>query len=539
MYIKIFSAFFLLIFSLNSQSIELANEPENAIAEKTIIDSSGANGFFGSWIFSGGFVNTSFTGVNPEYRISQGDKLLVQLWGGIDFQQEMLVDPQGNIFIPKVGPVKVLGVKNKELNNVVFRSIKRIYKANVEAYVALVSSQTVKVFVSGMVEQPGIYEGQSADSVLRYIDKAGGIRDELGSYRDISVKRNSKTIHEIDLYRFIEDGYMPAVQLQDGDLIFIDTRMGVVEIEGNVGFKGKYEVFGLKNSLSEIMNAVVMSERATHVTVVFPKGKMIVANQYSVDELLEINVPPGTLIRVSSQLRPQSISVEILGEHDSATEMVLPWGATLADLENLISYTSLSQSSALQLFRESIAKRQKKMLMASLNALEQSVLTATSATRDTAELRKIEAESVLAWIDRAKKVEPKGQVLLADDYDPSKIVLKQGDKVVVPQISHLVMIHGEVLFPTAITYKKGQSIEDYVELAGGATNDLDDMNTLVMKPNGSFVSAKRKLSSSRLIGPGDEVFVLAEPELKALQLTKDISQVIYQIAVSAAVALAL
>jgi protein involved in polysaccharide export with SLBB domain len=145
----------------------------------------------------------------------------------------------------------------------------------------------------------------------------------------------------------------------------------------------------------------------------------------------------------------------------------------------------------------------------------------------------------LRWIDRAKLVEPRGQVLLSDGYNPADIVLKQGDRVVIPPKRNLVMIHGEVLFPTAITYTKGETIEGYVEQAGGTNRSLGNMNTLVMKPNGMFRSANDDLDSKKMVGPGDEIFVLAKPDLKALQLTKDVSQVIYQIAVSAAVALAL
>ncbi len=494
---------------------------------------------YASWLFSGGFEDTSFTGINPEYRIAQGDKLLVQLWGGIEFQQEMVVDAQGNIFVPRVGPVKVLGVANKDLNQVVLKSIKRVYKANVEAYVTLASSQTVKVFVSGMVPKPGIYEGQSADSVLRYIDKAGGIKNDLGSYRNILVKRQNLNIAEIDLYDFVQKGQMPPVQLQDGDLIFVSRRLGSVSVEGVAGFLGSYELAKVDTPLTEVVDAVVVGERVTHVTVVAPEGDRVNAYQYPVGEIAGVNVAPGSVIRLSSQLRPDSISVEVLGEHESTTEMVLPWGATLKDLLAKVKLTELSDGDSVQLFRQSVAQRQKDMLMSSLHALEQSVLTARSATKETAELRKIEADSILSWIDRAKQVSPRGQVLLAEGYNPSQVILNQGDKIVIPAKRHLVMIHGEVLFPTAITYEKGRTIERYVEQAGGSTADLDDMNTLVMKPNGMFVTANRDLDDKKMVGPGDEIFVLAKPTLKALQLTKDISQVIYQIAVSAAVALAL
>jgi hypothetical protein len=60
-----------------------------------------------------------------------------------------------------------------------------------------------------------------------------------------------------------------------------------------------------------------------------------------------------------------------------------------------------------------------------------------------------------------------------------------------------------------------------------------------MKPNGSFIDVNSDLSDEDEIQPGDEIFVLAKPDVKSLQLTKDITQVIYQVAVSAAVVLAL
>ncbi len=513
-------------------------EQEN-IYEKPIEKKSNTSEIYGSWLFEGGFKKSSFSGINPDYRITQGDTLLVQLWGGLNTQDERLVDAQGNIFIPRVGPVRVEGVANRELNQVVLRSIKRVYKSNVESYITLVSSQRVKVFVSGLVNKPGLYEGQSADSILRFIDQAGGIRPDLGSYRNIVLKRGSKTIGQVDLYDFINQGDVPSLQLHDGDVIFVDRQYGHVTISGEVGFAGRYELNGNKAVLNEVVSAVVATDKATHITLVEPDGTNIVARQFALSDVRDVQIKPGAQIKVSSQLRPQSISVEVLGEHDSRTEVVLPWGATLADLIEQVAFTSLSDRNAVQLFRDEVAHRQKDMLMTSLVALEQSVLTARSETREEAELRKIEANTVLQWIDKAKSVQPRGQVILIDGYNPASIVLKQSDRIVIPGKNNLVMVHGEVLFPTAISYKSSFSTKRYIQHAGGTNGDIDDMNILVMKPNGVFVNVSRDLRDEDQIGPGDEVFVLAKPDFKELQLTKDISQVIYQIAVSAAVALAL
>lgn len=541
---KVFTSTMVLFFSVFTQAVSVQKDADAEIQE--VIQDTEVNQLYGSWLFSGGFTKASFSAINPNYRINQGDKLLIQLWGGIDYQAEAIVDPQGNIFIPKVGPVKVQGVSNQKLNSVVLKSVKRVYKSNVEAYVTLLSSQKVKVFLSGLVKKPGLYEGQSADSVLRFIDQAGGIRSDIGSYRHIELKRNNKTKHEVDLYEFIEQGLMPSIQLQDGDVIFVGPKQGDITIEGEVGYSGKYELKTHTEKLSHVLKAVVANEKATHVTIIEPSvtlekdnKKEVNATQYSLTEIKDIKLKPGALIKVSSQLRANSISVEVVGEHNSEFEMVLPWGANLAQLLDRIEYTTLSNKNAIQLYRESVAERQKAMLQASLQALEQSVLTARSETKESAQLRAAEAEIILKWIDKAKEVEPKGQILLSDGYDASAVILQQGDRIVVPSKRNLVMVHGEVLFPAAIAYSENLSANDFIANAGGATDDVDDMNILVMKPNGTFVDINDDLNDEDEVSQGDEIFVLAKPDAKSLQLTKDITQVMYQIAVSAAVVLAL
>jgi protein involved in polysaccharide export with SLBB domain len=463
----------------------------------------------------------------------------VQLWGGINFQGELIVDAHGNIFIPKVGPVLVNSVKNSELNNVVKKSVTRIYKSNVEVYANLSTSQKVKIFVAGTVKEPGLYEGQSADSILRFIDQAGGIRSDIGGYRNILLKRNNELLKQFDLYDFLTTGELPVIPLQEGDVIFVGAKNGEVNIQGDVGFEGKFEVNKPNTLLTDILTAVAIKENATHVTIVNSKGTEGDAKQYLINDLVDANVTPGSLIKVSSQIRAKSISVEVIGEHNSQQEFVLPWGSTLSELIEQVEFTTLSNKKAIQLYRPSVALRQKAMLLESLNSLEQNVLTTRSQTTEAATLRSTEAETILMWIEKAKKVEPKGQVLLAHLNKTNPIYLQQGDKVVIPSQRNLVMVHGEVLFPTAIAYQESLSPTDFIEQAGGAMADFDEMNILIMKPNGSVITANKDLRNKKIITAGDEIFVLAKPDEKSFQLTKDITEVMYLIAASAAVFLAI
>ena len=66
----------------------------------------------GQNLFNGSFGRQQFTGFNPNYRIAVGDKVLLQLWGAVESRGDQVVDAQGNIFIPQVGPVNIAGVLN-------------------------------------------------------------------------------------------------------------------------------------------------------------------------------------------------------------------------------------------------------------------------------------------------------------------------------------------------------------------------------------------------------------------------------------------
>ena len=115
-------------------------------------------------------------------------------WGAYNAQFKVIVDNQGNIFIPQVGIVHLLGVKAKDLNLIIQKAVKKVFKSNVSVYANLLNYQPVTVFVAGSVNKAGLYEGLSSDSVIQFLDKAGGIDLNSGSFRDIYIKRENKII---------------------------------------------------------------------------------------------------------------------------------------------------------------------------------------------------------------------------------------------------------------------------------------------------------------------------------------------------------
>jgi protein involved in polysaccharide export with SLBB domain len=242
--------------------------------------------------------------------------------------------------------------------------------------------------------------------------------------------------------------------------------------------------------------------------------------------------------------------VRVEGEHKSAQEHVLPYGARLGDLLKKIEFSERSDARSLQLFRLSVKERQREMLRVSLKSLEAAALTARSGTSDEARLRKEEADLILQWVDRAKQVEPSGQVLIAGAASRNDLLLENGDLLRVPTKEGLVLVSGEVLFPNAIAYESRLAPEDYIRRAGGYTQNASASRVIIAHLDGSFseegkpyesadISWAEEQSGARTgeIRPGDEILVLPKIDVKSRQITKDLTQILYQIAISAKVVL--
>ncbi len=186
---------------------------------------------FGANLFTGNFLKTRQDGLNPEYRVMPGDQVSVHAWGSVDINDVFTVDGQGNLFIPGIGPVKVGGVRNASLTGIVRKKIKETYINSFEVYTNLVTAQPVLVYVTGAVNHPGRYAGLPSDSVLFFLDLAGGVDPALGSYREIEIRRAGKRVAEIDLYDFLLNGDIPRVQFRDGDTVLVRKRGPVVDAD--------------------------------------------------------------------------------------------------------------------------------------------------------------------------------------------------------------------------------------------------------------------------------------------------------------------
>jgi len=347
---------------------------------------------FGAQLFTGSFARQGVTPFNPDYTIGVGDQIQMRLWGGLEYDTVLTVDPQGNIFLPQVGPVKVLGTTNKNLQRVVQAAMSKTFRSNVFSYASLAAAQPVRVFVGGFVNRPGLYNGTSTDSLLQYLDQAGGIDADRGSFLDVQVKRGEQQRASVNLYDFLLKGRIPLVQLADGDVIFVPARQNTVKVGGLAENAKRFEFNSKALTVAELTALAKPKARATHVRVVRNTGAVKNVEYYALADASAVQVGDGDEVEFTADKKPGTITVRVEGEHLSAQEYVLPYGARVGELLKKIDFSERSDSQNIQLFRLSVRERQKAMLQAALNSLEATALTTRSSSTDEARRSKDAAE---------------------------------------------------------------------------------------------------------------------------------------------------
>ncbi|MBY5150582.1 polysaccharide export protein [Enterobacter hormaechei] len=488
---------------------------------------------YGANLFAGGYETERSDGLNDNYLIAPGDKINIWIWGAVNFSNVVTVDNQGNIFIPDVGPINVQNVAASKVNALVTSHISDVFTNNVNVYVNLLTATPVSVFVTGPVIRPGQYAGQSSDSVLYFLKRAGGIDSDRGSYRHIKVLRQNRVIQQIDLYEFMQQGRMPKLSLKDQDVILVEPQGPMINVAGKVRNPFRFE---LKNSTalgSELINYALPLAKVSHVGVIGDRSNGPFSVYMPYKDFDRIQLSDGDKVLFNDDMHAQVYDVQVMGSYRGPSYFTVRKETRLHDLLNHIPIDpNMADYGSIYIMRKSVAARQKEMLEDSLNRLERSVFTAPASSDGEASIRTKEAELVMRFVEKARKIQPLGKVVVSDKGVIANILLEQGDQIVIPNKTDLIQVGGEVMMPQAVVYNKSASLEDYVAWAGGFTDRANDSRIAVVHANGLM-----EFKDGGDVMPGDQILVMPKVDSKMMQSIKDITQVIYQVAVAANVVL--
>lgn len=488
---------------------------------------------FAANLFEGRFASTFSDSANPDYILAPGDRVVLRVWGARTYDDVLIVDQQGNLFIPEVGPVKVGGIRHSQLLSTVRSAVSGVFTNNVQLYVNLQSAQPVAVFVTGFVNSPGRYAGGSTDSLMSFIDRAGGIDADRGSYRHIDVMRNGTRIASCDLYSFAREGTVPNVRLRNGDVILVREKGPSVAAYGLLREQAQYEFAGAGTANGNVLTQLASPlSNVTHVSVSGTRNTVPFNTYLSMDDFKKFKLQDGDVIEFVADQRGETILTSVSGAITGASRFPINKTIRLRELLRQVEVEPmLANTDAVYLRRQSVARDQKQIIQDALHRLEQSALTATSNTPEEAQVRVEEAKLIQDFVKRASLLEPDGVVVVSRGGVVSDAWLENGDEIVIPQKSNVVQVSGEVIMAKAVTYDKNMSLDDYLASVGGVSVRGDDRHILLVKPNGEI-----SLVDNSIIQPGDRIIVLPKVDSKSMLLAKDLMQIIYQIAVATKVA---
>lgn len=485
---------------------------------------------FGANLFQGNF-SQARSGEARE--VGSGDRMVLRLWGSHSFDGVLTVNDAGDIELPDVGPVPVVGLAQAQLAEAIRSKLNAVGAADVQIYVTLMDSRPVSLFVTGFVPRPGRYNGALDDPVLSLLDKAGGIDPRRGSYRDIRLLRGGRELARFDLYPFMLKGEMPHVRLQDGDTIVVGERGTVVTALGEIRNTARFEFKKGEATGGTLADLADPQARASHVSLVGTRNGAPYNLYLPLREFRSLQLADGDKVQFLADTPGETIMVEVQGAIRGASRFPLKRNARLKDVQSYISVDpERANLQGLFIKRKSVAEKQKKAIEEALRRLEESSFTATSASPDEATIRSREAEMISKFAEKARNVQPEGIVVVGAQGKVADIALEDGDVIVIPEKSDVVLVSGEVMMPQAIVWNADRRLKDYIRGAGGYTNRGDTGNVLVVRPNGEVFR-----TADVTIAAGDQVLVLPRFDSKNLQMVKDMSQILYQIAVATKVAI--
>lgn len=199
---------------------------------------------FGQKVFSGKVSSESLlsTAVPASYPIGPGDEIRIVLWGRINENYRLVVDRNGSINIPRIGPVTVSGLPFSALEKNLVDRLQTI--EGVQANVSMGRLRSIPVYVVGEVRAPGQYTVSALASVTGVLFAAGGPKP-MGSLRSVELRRGGKLVRKIDFYDFLLKGKNdPNLRLQPDDVILVPVVSQMIAVAGNVRRNGIFELKG-------------------------------------------------------------------------------------------------------------------------------------------------------------------------------------------------------------------------------------------------------------------------------------------------------
>ena len=402
------------------------------------------------------------------------------------------------------------------------------------------------VEVRGAVFRPGMYNlGEQVNSVRSLIEHAEGLTED--AFKARAVMHRMKTDRSLEVVSVDVEGIMSGkvadIPLKENDVLFIPTRQDkmnerTITIRGEVLFPGTYKYADNETIEDFVLQAGGLTDKASVVNVNVSRRvsdakalrpDSLIAQTYtlSLKDGFVIDGTPGFILMPFDEVfirkspgytEQQNVTIEgevlfagaytltkrnarlsdLFKKAGGSTKEAYLKGARLIRKAN--DTEKARMEAVLKMQRE---QQQKNLLQLAASSNSGSNLQQVAESAKNADLEKFYVpDEYPVGIDLSEAIKHPGS-----DED---LVLREGDRLVVPQYNGTVKINGAVMYANTVSYEKGKRASYYIDQAGGFASDAVKNKAYIIYMNGKVA----KVSHGAKVQPGCEIVVPAKLKRK-------------------------
>ena len=379
------------------------------------------------------------------------------------------------------------------------------------------------VEIKGAVFRPGMYQvGGEITGVRSLLEHADGVTED--AFLQHAVMHRLKFDRTLEVIQVDVEGIMSGrvadIPLKNEDVLYIPSKKDLLEnqtltIHGEVLYPGKYSFADNTTVEDLIIQAGGLTDAASMMKVDVSRRIAdphateftdTIARTYSfkLKDGFVIDGTPGFVlkpydevyVRTSPGFSEQK-NVRIEGEiMFGGTYTLSKKNQTLSEtIKSAGGLTNTAYAKGARLIRKLTSEERVRM------ETILRMVKAQSAGSDTLDIKKLDISNTYSvGIQLDKALEEPGS-----NYD---IVLREGDRIIIPEYTNTVKISGDVMYPNTVTYRKGKGVKFYVDKAGGWGNRAKKSRTYIVYMNGTVAQVGKGAKPE----PGCEIVVPTKPE---------------------------
>ena len=387
------------------------------------------------------------------------------------------------------------------------------------------------VEVKGAVFRPGMYQlGGEITTVKNLLEQCDGVLEDAITTRGVMHRMNPNrtlSVIPVDIAGILA-GTSPDIPLQNEDVLFVPSNNDqlterTITIHGEVMYPGEYRYADNETLEDFVLQAGGLKESASTVKVDVSRriidNKAIESNgitaenfSFSLKEGFVIDGEPGFILKPYDEVyvrkspgyqTQQNVYIE--------GEVNFPGTYAMSKRESRLSDLVKAAGGVNALAYVKGARLERKITPEERIRMQQvvDVVEHQTMSDDSLDLKKVNFGDIYyVGIQLDKALEAPGS-----DYD---LVMREGDRIIVPEYNNTVTISGNVLYPNTVAYKKGKKASYYINQAGGYGNRARKRSAFIVHMNGTV----NQVGEGDKPTPGCQIIVPTKPKQDPAKVTQ-------------------